>query len=339
VVATQAPAATPITPQSPTEVPATAAPSAATPTTAGVVDLGQVPYISSKVETISVDFLSNAPTLQAFDSIWFVAETLGRVTRWDPGTRQVLATIQVGDLAKAKYGDPKAAVATDDAVWIISSGTQEVVKVDPQTNEIVDRISLPKVDGRDLDAVSYMVLVGDTAWVHDYAKHIAQGVDLETGEAAGTFTNVTAISSLDGSLWISRADGVVAQIDPETNEVVKELPRGSPLPVLSAEGSMWGFKDSIWRMDPETGETLAKIILGVPVRDMEFASGSVWATVSPGAPPECHNGSYLVKIDPKTNTVVAKTALDCPFDITPYKDTVWVDGEDDNHTLLTQVRP
>ena len=130
------------------------------------------------------------------------------------------------------------------------------------------------------------------------------------------------------------------QMDPETNQAVRQLPPGSPLPIMSADGSLWGFKDAlITRMDSETGKVIGKIALGIPVRAMKFANGSLWVTVSAGAPPACHDGSYLVQIDPKTNTVVGKIALDCPLDIITYKDSLWVEGWDDTHTLLTHIQP
>lgn len=329
--------------QVPTSLPPTAAPTAIPPTQAPVaiesaVNLNQVADISSSAETITVDFLNNRLPLSAFDSIWFISDTQGRVIRWDPETRQVLATIQIGNPAKAPYGDPVSAVSTSDAIWVTSVATHEIVKVDPQTNQIVDRITLPKANGdRDFFPVQ-IVLVGNTIWAWDYDLKIAQGIDLNTKQVVGTFENVKSISSLDGSLWISDSKGAT-QMDPETNQAVKQLPPGSPLPIMSADGSLWGLQGSVWRMDSETGQVITKIKLGIPVAAMKFANGSLWVTVSAGAPPACHDGSYLVQIDPKTNAVVGKVALDCPFDIIPYKDSLWVEGWDDTHTLLTHIQP
>jgi streptogramin lyase len=333
--------------QVPTSLPPTAAPTAIPPTQArvvndSVVDLDQVADISDGVETIPVDLFNDRVPLVAFDSIWFLSTEDGKVTRWDPETHQILATMEVGDPNKTPYGDPVAAVATSDAIWITSVATHEIVKVDPPTNQIVDRITLPKANG-DQDFLTWnMVLVGNTAWVWDYDKKFAQGIDLNTKQVVGTFENVNSISSFDGSLWISDSKGAT-QMDPETNQAVKQLPPYSPLPIMSTDGSLWGFKgSSVRRMDSETSQVIANINLGNPVRDMKFANGSLWVTVSAGPPPACHNGSYLVQIDPKTNTVVGKIALDCPFDILPYKDSLWVAGADEGdatHLLLTHIQP
>jgi streptogramin lyase len=335
LVACQAPATSVALTVPPTDVPSTQTPVA----NDSVVDLDQVADISDGVETIPVDLFNDRVPVVAFDSIWFLSTEEGKVTRWNPETRQVLATIQIGNPAKAPYGDPVAAVVTSDAIWITSVGTQEIVKVDPQTNQIVDRITLPKANGDQDFFTNNMVLVGNTAWVWDYDKKFAQGIDLNTKQVVGTFENVKSISSFDGSLWISDSKGAT-QMDPETNQAVKQLPPGSPLPIMSADGSLWGgFQNSVWRMDSETGQVIAKIKLDIPVRNMKFVNGSLWVTISAGAPPACHNGSYLVQIDVKTNTAVGKVALDCPFDIIPFKDSLWVDGGDDSHLLLTHIQP
>jgi hypothetical protein len=332
--------------QVPTSLPPTAAPTAIPPTQApvandSVVDLDQVADISDGIETIPVDLFNDRVPLVAFDSIWFLSTEDGKVTRWDPETHQILATMKVGDPNKTPYGDPVAAVATSEAIWITSVATQEIVKVDPQTNQIIDRITLPKANGSQDFVTSHLVVAGNTAWVWDYDKKFAQGIDLTTKQVVGTFENVQKISSFDGSLWISGPKGAT-QMDPETNQAVKQLPPGSPLPIMSADGSLWGFKDAfVTRMDSETGKVIAKIKLGNPVRDMKFGNGSLWVTVS-AVPPACHKKSYLVQIDPKTNTAVGKIALDCPFDIIPYKDSLWVagaDGADATHLLLTHIQP
>src|SRR5215212_4084567 len=88
VLSACAPAATPTqaptTMPQPTDIPPTQTPIVAV---GSVVDLSLVPDISNGIETISVDFLNNRGPLQAFDSIWFLSDTEGKVTRWNPETR------------------------------------------------------------------------------------------------------------------------------------------------------------------------------------------------------------------------------------------------------------
>src|SRR5215207_6850042 len=177
----------------PTDVPPTQEPVAIE----SAVDLDQVADISTSAETVNVDFLNNRVPLPAFDSIWFLSDTEGKVTRWDPETRQVLATIQIGNLDHAPYGDPVSAIATNDAVWITSVAAHEIVKVDPQTNQIVDRIALPKAGAEQDFFTINMVLVGNTVWLWDYDKKLAQGIDFNTRQAVGNFSHINAISSLN----------------------------------------------------------------------------------------------------------------------------------------------
>ena|SRR5215207_544962 len=321
-----------------TSLPPTNVPPMETPAIAVTIDLNKVSEITHEAETINVDFLNTRVPIPAFDSIWFLSDTQGKVTRWDPETRQVLATIQVSDPGKAPYGDPVSTVVTSDAIWITSVATHEIVKVDPQTNQIVDRITLPKVNGDQDFFTNNMVLVGKTVWLWDYDKKLVQGIDFNTRQVVGNFSHINAISSLNGLLWISTIDDV-AQINTATNDVIQRLPAGSPVPVVSAEGSMWGFNNAVYRMDSETYQVTAKIDLGIPVRDMKLVNGSLWVTVSAGAPPACLTGSYLIQIDPKTSMVIGKTALGCPLDITVYKDSLWVAGGTDDQLLLTHIQP
>ena len=328
--------------QVPTSLPPTAAPTIIPPTQAPVaiesaVNLNQVADISNSAETVSVDFLNNRIPLSAFDSIWFLSDTQGRVTRWDPETRQILATIEVGDPGKAPYGVPVVAIATDDALWVASVAAHEIVKIDPETNQIVKHIAIPY--SGDNFYTSNMVLAGNTAWVWDYDKKLVQGVSLDTGQVVASVGNVKSIGGFEGSFWYSNSEGTV-QLDPVSNQVIKQLPSTHPIPAFSADGSMWGFsKAVIFRMDPQTGEFTARIRFGTEIDDVKFAGGSLWVTVSPGAPPACHNGSYLIQIDPKTNAATGKIALDCPFDIIPYQNGLYATAADESHLELIYVEP
>ena len=75
--------------------------------------------------------------------------------------------------------------------------------------------------------------------------------------------------------------------------------------------------------------------LGLSVYGQQFKD-EPWANI-----PSLVDWPYeeMSRLDPKTNTAVGKIALDCPFDIIPYKDSLWVEGWDDTHTLLTHIQP
>lgn len=300
------------------------------------VDLNQVPDITPIPEPITLDISGDRVPIFAFGSIWILADTIGTLSRWDPETHQLQATIDVGDPRNTPYGDPFAAVATDEALWVTAVAMHEIVKIDPATNQIVQHIAIP--DG-DNFFTNRMVLAGNTVWVWDYNRKTAQGIDLSTGQDAGTLHNVQSLASFEDSLWVSNPSAI-SEVDPVTNQFVKELPVTVPLPVFSAHGSIWGFSSAaIFRRDPLSDQISTRIRFNTPIRDVKFAGGSVWLTVSPGAPPACHTGSYLVQVDPNTNTAIGKIAMDCPFDIILYKDGLWVAGGDGSHMLLSYVQP
>ena len=59
----------------------------------------------------------------------------GTLTRIDPKTNAVVATIPVG-------GQPATVAVGEDAVWIADPGTRSVVRVDPDQNRVVTRIRI-----------------------------------------------------------------------------------------------------------------------------------------------------------------------------------------------------
>ncbi len=330
-----------------TPLPPTDAPVKETPvrsTKAVSVELKQVANITQGIENINVSATNDRGPISAFDSIWFLSDTLGKVERWDPATRQVLATIEIGDPLKAPFGDPVAAVATSDALWVTSVAAHEIVKVDPKTNQIVDRIALPKVklpSGSQKDFLTNeMVLVKNTIWVWDYDLKFAQGINLDTRQVVGPFTNIYSISTFEDSLWISDIKGI-EQVDPQTGQVVHYFEGGSQLGIPRARvgDHMWGFSDNtVVQLDPKTNQVTAKFIFDARVNDIKAINDSLWVTVG-SKPPACAEDGYLVRINPGTDSVTSKVSLNCPFDVIPSKDSFWVLGGGDAQLLLTLVHP
>jgi DNA-binding beta-propeller fold protein YncE len=113
----------------------------------------------------------------------------------------------------------------------------------------------------------------------------------------------------DGRLWVLDAAGTVVRVDPESNRVV-----GKPLRVPAdaeaiavGERALWVTRgapgdlagprtDTVTRIDPTSGRTVATIRLrGAPL-DVAATPGAVWVTNS--------GGDSVVRIDPATNRVV-----------------------------------
>jgi len=325
---TAAPTATAM-PPSPTVAPPTQVADTASP---GPIHLSEFPDAGEVLETVPLPVNPNRDSVYAFDSLWLPNDTDGTVTRWDPEARQVLATITVDGPNSAPYGDPVGVVATTDSIWVTSVASREIVRIDPNTNQITESIALGQVDGRDFVTT---VMVGDDSnlWVWDYDRRITLRIDLKTKQVAATIPNVTPATVADSSVWAwdsqhSRDASNLLRIDPATDQIVAKIPlRGLTAQNASSENSIWlGHGKELLRIDTHTNQVIASLVFVETLGNTKVMGDTVWATVGPGGgPPACHDvqRTFLVRIDPKTNTVVGKIGLDCPWDIFQIENTIW----------------
>jgi peptide/nickel transport system substrate-binding protein len=79
----------------------------------------------------------------------------------------------------------------------------------------------------------------------------------------------------------------VAQIDPVTNHVVRNIPVGNgPVAVVATTEAIWvanQFDDTVWRLNPVSGRPVAKIAVGDAPSDLAVVDGSIWVTSSGSA--------------------------------------------------------
>ncbi|HEV7809427.1 MAG TPA: hypothetical protein VGO64_02410, partial [Candidatus Limnocylindrales bacterium] len=118
--------------------------------------------------------------------------------------------------------------------------------------------------------------------------------------------------TLDGSLWVSTGDGVVARIDQSADKVVQRVPVNGPcLGMAGGFGSLWApacGANELDRVDPKTNKVVARIALpGIPgdgEGQVVAAFGSVWLFTD--------DTGTLARVDPKTNKIAAtfSTGLD-----------------------------
>jgi virginiamycin B lyase len=317
---------------------ATVIPPTADPTTAPAISISptspsETPAIGRLLETIPLPVKTNRDAVYAFDSFWLIEDNIGTITRWNPSSRQTLATITVGDPAKAPYGDPVAVVATTDSVWATSVATSEIVRIDPGTNQIVERIPLGKVDDRDF-VINVMVGDDHNMWVWDYGRMIALRVDLQTKQVVAKFTNTLPAAVADGSLWAWNAQypkdaSKLLRIDPATDQVIATIPLDNvSIATASTNNTLWfGHGNDLLGIDPGTNQLTAIVHLGGRAFGWIWVNGKVWASAIPAnGPPACHDlkQSFLVQIEPSTNSVVEKIGLDCAGQVFQFGDVLWV---------------
>jgi YVTN family beta-propeller protein len=154
----------------------------------------------------------------------------------------------------------------------------------------------------------------------------------------------------NGFLWVIAGDSIV-QIDPQTNQVVGEpihvaVPEEGGLEAIAVgQDAVWlslvgagdndrgNPIDSVLRVDPQTGETVARIQVQRGPMSLAYTPGSVWV-VNFGL-----SARTVRQIDSKTNQLIDEpvtTGL-APYGMTVGGGSVWVVNHDDG--TLTRFDP
>ncbi|HEX6487837.1 MAG TPA: hypothetical protein VF137_03040 [Candidatus Dormibacteraeota bacterium] len=202
----------------------------------------------------------------AFGSIWTVNHRSNTISRIDPSTNRVAATLQV------QIPDQQAGVgdvfAGSRYIWIgVAASPNQVWRLDPTTNTFDRKFTTDSVDA--------VAELNGELWV---------SVDANEGPARRN---------------------ALEQLDPDTGAVVRKIDLGSPLsgqtyqPELGlGEGSLWTpvSNAEVARIDPVSG---AITTIAVPSRpagygEWAFYAGHVFMTAY---------DFELLRIDPATNCV------------------------------------
>lgn len=137
---------------------------------------------------------------------------------------------------------------------------------------------------------------GSVAVIDPEAMRVVDTIPVGSGPAAIVYGH--------GSVWVANAeDGTVSRIDPQTHEVVRVIGAPSPVDLAIGVDAVWiasGIDGTVSRIDPKTNDVVAEIDLRGPdptapltVQGVATGEGAAWASV----------GQKLVRIDVATNTV------------------------------------
>ena len=140
----------------------------------------------------------------AFGSLWVTNPAVGRVSRVDPTTRRVVATIPVA-------GMPIPIAASKDAVWVGSYTGGKLSRIDPAKNKVV---ATADVIGGSPSSIN---VVGDELWVASQGLNGAQifGLDLMESRQTVEIGPAPGFAVVDGStIWYPcYGSTTIAQVD------------------------------------------------------------------------------------------------------------------------------
>ena len=245
------------------------------------------------------------------------------VVRVDPRTNRVTARLPMSP------SDSELGAVGDGSLWLTHIAQGTVTRVDPATGRTVASIGVP---GGDNAPVSMSMAVGPGAvWVdYDLGGTGVVRIDPATNTVATAVKLAKTPAGLAASdravMVLTRESGVVYQIDPATNRVVASIPvcRESKA-VAYAAGVFWIGCDegTLLRIDPVTHRVAATVELGPATGSaggVGADDGAVWVAGL---------GDVLVRVDPRSNTVVGSGSVTGPAgsyitDMTVGSDAVWL---------------
>lgn len=223
-----------------------------------------------------------------------------------------------GSLWIVDYGDYRC----DDTPGIASCSTPRKVflkRVEPKSREVLASIPLRNTEGVDVAFGAGAVWIAYEDFVQPSRSAVLR-LDPGTNRITHSIPlkpNLS-ISFGDGAVWTASYHGAVTRIDPQTNEVTDTFDLGHDgiYEIDAGEGSVWVTssgdsrhpeRNALLRLDPETGEVVARIPVAPTAAEGGAASvavdeeaRAVWVT---------SNNGKLLRVNPETNEATEELAL------------------------------
>jgi virginiamycin B lyase len=177
-------------------------------------------------------------------SVWLVTKP-SRLVRIDPKTNTVIKSLDL------PAGSENPAFG-GGFVWVSSSAANAVLKVDPETNQIAATISVgpgPR-----------FLTVGDgSVWTLNQGDGTISRVDMTTGKVIATVPCGIPgyggeISYGNGYVWATMFDFPITQVDPKSNQPVRQWTGAGGDGLRFGLGSVWlsnGKEGTVWQIAPE----------------------------------------------------------------------------------------
>lgn len=229
------------------------------------------------------------------------------------------------------------------------TGLGTVARLNPDSGAVVGQVDVMASVGVG-DGFGDVVVAGDDVWVLNEIDHTVTRVDIDDASVSATVTvgaDPVTLAVARGDIWVtSSAEDLVVRVDGATGKVVTTIAVGGlPSGITEADGDIWVANHrgrpsgSVWRIDAETNEVVAKIPVGAQEyrrgpQWMSSGAGSVWV----GVP----NLNAVIRIDTRQNKVVATIPVADGGVCGPLAagdDAVWVAGGRCGDGTLTRIDP
>jgi virginiamycin B lyase len=231
--------------------------------------------------------------VSAFGSLWIPSCGDGTLTRVDPKTFKVTATIASGN-ANASGNDTRDSLAASaDSIWLLTDAKTTLSRIDPDQNAVVGELRVPAGCGS-------LTFGEKSLWLACPNENRVLRINPATNlveKVIDVAARPQAVAIGATSIWVlCEKDGIVDRIDPKNNKVSKsialEVP-GAKGAIAFGEGAIWvtqaGFP--LTRIDPQS-EAVAQQFFGPGGGGAILTTpGAIWLS-NPEA-------GMLLRIDPK----------------------------------------
>jgi len=178
------------------------------------------------------------------DAIWLVTDPAGKLSRIDPKTNTITATIDIPAKSAAVY-------YADGAVWVTTPEKNTLTRVDAKTNKVTDTIEVGP-------GPRFETAGAGSLWTLNQGDGTVSRIDTATRKVIATIEcgipgTGGEIAFGFGHVWATVFTIPITEIDPESNQVVRQWTGNGGDSIRAGHGSVFlsNLRDhNVWRIDP-----------------------------------------------------------------------------------------
>ncbi len=185
------------------------------------------------------------------DAVWLVTDPKGALSRIDPKTNSVAATIAIPPgSAAVQYGG--------GAIWVTTPAQNTLTRVDAKTNQVTG--SIPVGPGPRFETFG-----AGSVWTLNQGDGTISRVDAKSGKLIATIEAGIPGSGGEiafglGRVWATVFQIPITEIDPKTNQVVRQWVGDGGDSIRAGHGSVWLSNlraHNVWRIDPKNSSVVS----------------------------------------------------------------------------------
>lgn len=255
-------------------------------------------------------------------AVWVANADSGTVSRLDPETHEVVATIGIG-------GAPASDIAVGaGSVWVVTGSDGTLVRIDPRTNSRVETIPLGGPNTLAPAGAYALAASRDAVWVASASARVLR-VDPRTRAVTPVRVGQTptAIAASGGDVWVTLADRQTLRIDARSMEIAGYLDEPpSPISLAVSGRVLWvgggapelpGVSgNALWRVDAAMVSVARTAALPGRPMGIGVGAGAIWVA--------CADGT-VVRADPRSGAIADELPVEnVPLDVVYGAGLVWV---------------